>query len=96
MPVGFEFPFTAASVGEPPAVWVPMAFTAKEIRDRAAEFPVHIVARLGPGVSFAQAEQDVDRVATDFQREHADIYTGNLRVQAQLDSLGARSTARVR
>ena len=51
MRADFEFPFTAASVGEPPALWVPMAFTAKQIQDRAAEFPVHIVARLRPGVS---------------------------------------------
>ena len=49
MPAGFEFPFTAASVGEPPALWVPMAFTAKRIQDRAAEFPVHLVARGAPG-----------------------------------------------
>ena len=54
MPPGFEFPFTAASVGEPPVLWVPMAFTDQEIRDRAAEFPVRIVARLEPGVSLAR------------------------------------------
>src|SRR4030095_1970319 len=29
MPPGFEFPFTPSSVGEPPALWVPMAFTAR-------------------------------------------------------------------
>jgi len=78
MPAGFEFPFAPASVGEPPALWVPLAFTAKQIEDRAAEFPVHIVARLKPGVSLAQAGQDVQRVAAEFQRERPDIYTGNL------------------
>src|SRR5204863_2221208 len=56
MPAGFEFPFTPASVGEPPALWVPMAFTAREIQDRAADFPVRVVARLKPGVSLARAD----------------------------------------
>ena len=96
MPAGFEFPFTAASVGEPPALWVPMAFTPKRIQDRAAEFPVHIVARLQPGVSLAQSEQDVVRVANEFQHEHSDIYAGNVRLQVNLDPLGAEDAARAR
>jgi len=96
MPAGFEFPFTAASVGEPPVLWVPMAFTARQIQDRAAEFPVHIVARLRPGISLAQAEQDVRRVADEFQREHADIYTGNGRLQVNVDALGAEDAGRAR
>jgi len=96
MPAGFEFPFTAASVGEPPALWAPIAFTARRIEDRAAEFPVHVVARLRPGVSLAQAAADVTRVADAFQQEHLDIYTGNLRLQANLDLLGTREASRAR
>lgn len=94
MPAGFEFPFTPASVGEPPALWVPMAFTAKEIQDRAADFPVHTVARLRPGVSIGQASQDVKRVATDFQRERSDIYSRNLTLDVDLEQLGAARAAR--
>jgi putative ABC transport system permease protein len=96
MPAGFEFPFTSTSVGEPPAVWVPMAFTEQEIRDRAADFPVHIVARLRPDVSITQAEQDVAGVAAAFQRERSDIYSGHLRLQVALEPLGATAAARVR
>jgi putative ABC transport system permease protein len=95
MPDGFEFPFTAASVGEPPALWVPMAFTPRELQDRAADFPVGIVARLRPGVSVAQAQQDVARVATEFQRERADIYAGNLHLLVNLEALGAAAAGRV-
>jgi len=91
MPSDFEFPFTAASVGEPPALWVPIAFTAKRIQDRAAEFPVHIVARLKPGVSLVQAGQDAERVANDFQREHPDIYAGTIRLRVHVDPLGAEA-----
>jgi putative ABC transport system permease protein len=96
MPAGFQFPLTPASVGEPPALWVPMAFTAREIQDRAASFPVHVVTRLGPGISLTQAEEDVSSIATAFQREHSDIYAGNSRLQATLEPLGAGGKARVR
>jgi hypothetical protein len=96
MPRGFDFPFPAARAGEPPALWVPMAFTAKEIENRAAEFPVHVVARLRPGVSLAQAESDVDRVAAAFQSEHRDIYSGNLQLDVSLSPLGAETAARAR
>jgi putative ABC transport system permease protein len=96
MPPGFEFPLTPASVGEAPALWVPMAFTPREIEDRAADFPVGLVARLSPAVSLAQANDDVGRVAAEFQRERSDIYTGNLRLQVNLESLGATASGRVR
>jgi len=96
MPRGFDFPFQAARAGEPPSVWVPMAFTPKEIADRAAEFPVHLVARLRPGVSLAQAQSDVDRVAAAFQSEHRDIYSGNLQLEVTVSRLGAETAARAR
>jgi predicted permease len=96
MPPGFEFPFTAASVGEPPALWVPMAFTPSQLENPVGEFPVHVVARLRPGVSLAQAEQDVKRVAREFQSERPGIYSGNLRLEVDLDPLGAREAARAR
>ena len=64
--------------------------------DPAAEFSVHIVARLKPGVSLVQAEQDARRVADDFQRDHQDIYTGNPRLQVNVDPRGAREAARAR
>ncbi|HET6896897.1 MAG TPA: ABC transporter permease [Vicinamibacteria bacterium] len=96
MPRGFDVPFQAARAGEPPAIWVPMAFSAKEIADRAAEFPVHVVARLRPGVSLAQAASEVERVAARFQSEHRDIYSGNLQLQVTLHPLGAETAARAR
>jgi putative ABC transport system permease protein len=94
MPVGFEFPFTPASVGEPPALWTPLSFTPQQIQDRAAEFPVHIVARLRPGVTIAQAAQNVQRVAAGFQRERRDIYRGNLQLDTSVEPFGATEAAR--
>ncbi len=95
MPAGFRYPLSPSDVNEPPGVWVPMAFTNREIEDRAAEFPVRLVARLAPGVTLEQARADVVRVANDFQRQHPEIYTGNLRLEVTLNSLGAANRARV-
>jgi putative ABC transport system permease protein len=94
MPAGFEFPFTIASVSEPPAAWVPMAFAPRELADRIPELPVHIVGRLKPDVSIDQARQDVERVVAEFQREHPDVYRGNARVQAGVEPLGSADHAR--
>lgn len=49
--------------------------------------------RLKPGVSLVQAEQDAGRVADDFQRDHQDICTGNLRLRINVDPPGAREAA---
>jgi predicted permease len=96
MPAGFEFPFTAASVGEPPVLWVPMAFTPAQLENPVKEYPVHVVARLRPGVSLAQGGQDIERVAREFQSQRPDIYSGNLHLQAGVDLLGKREAARTR
>ncbi len=94
MPAGFEFPFTIASAAEPPAAWVPMAFTPRELSERVAELPVHIIARLKPGMSLAQARQDVQRVSTEFQREHPETYRGNQQIVSGVERLGSRDLAR--
>src|SRR5262245_753416 len=96
MPAGFEFPFSPTSAGDPPDIWVPLAFTAKEIEDRGSESPVHVVARLRPDVSLAQAQQDVERVASGFQAEHPNLYTGNVRFRPFIETLDAAGVARVR
>jgi putative ABC transport system permease protein len=94
MPPGFAFPSTAASVEEPPALWIPLAFTPKQIADRAADFGTSVIARLKPGVSLDQARADVARVADEFQRENPQIYSGNLRLQTIVEPLAAEDAAR--
>ena len=78
MPNGFTFPSTAASPGEPPAVWTPLSFTNRQLNDWASSFDTNIIARLKGGVSLAQAKDDVKRVAAQFQQEHPDVYSGNM------------------
>ena len=82
MPRGFTFPSTAATPGDPPSLWTPLSLTADQLLDWASSFDTAIVGRLRSGVSLAQADDDVRRVARDFQREHANIYSGNIVLDA--------------
>ena len=85
MPKGFTFPSTAASPGEPPAVWAPLSFTSHQLNDWASSFDTNIIARLKDGVSLTQAQDDVKRVAAQFQKEHPDIYSGNVILAASAE-----------
>jgi predicted permease len=78
MPRGFTFPSTEATPGEPPDMWTPLSFTPNQMRDWASSFDTNIVARLREGVSLKQARDDVRGVVREFQREHANIYSGNI------------------
>ncbi|MDQ2711216.1 MAG: ABC transporter permease [Acidobacteriota bacterium] len=82
MPTGFTFPSTAATPGEPPALWAPLSFTGDQLNDWASSFDTSIIARLRDGVSPLQARDDVRRVAAQFQQEHSNIYSGNVRLEA--------------
>jgi len=82
MPRGFTFPSTEATPGEPPDLWTPLSFSARDMADWASSFDTSMIGRLRNGVSIAQANDDVKRVAADFQREHPDIYSGNIRLDA--------------
>lgn len=85
MPKGFIFPSTAASPGEPPALWAPLSFTSHQLNDWASSFDTNMIARLKDGVSFAQAQDDVKRVAAEFQKEHPGIYSGNMILAASAE-----------
>jgi putative ABC transport system permease protein len=61
MPKGFEFPLAAAS--DLADLWVPMGFTPEEISHMGDNFDYRAIARLKPGVTFAQANEDVAAIA---------------------------------
>lgn len=85
MPRGFTFPATTATPGEPPSFWAPLSFTAQALNDWASSFDTSIIARVRPGVSLAQAKDDVRRVAVQFQREHRDVYAGTVVLDAMAE-----------
>jgi predicted permease len=61
MPRNFEFPLDAGRLSHRD-LWVPMSFTPVEQNSEGTNFDYSAVARLKPGVSLPQAQQDVDRV----------------------------------
>lgn len=85
MPRSFTFPATATTPGELPAVWTPLSFTPHELGDWASSFDTSVVARLKDGVTLAQAKDDARRVAKQFQADHSDIYSGNVRLEVALE-----------
>ncbi len=94
MPRSFEFPATRTSLQATPALWVPMQFSPDELRDRAGSYDVSVVALLKNGVSLEESRQDMRRIVREFEREHPDVYNGNLKTQVRIDALGAEEFAR--
>jgi putative ABC transport system permease protein len=96
MPAGFEFPAERTSLAAAPALWVPMQFSPDESQDRASSYDVSVIGLLKSGIALEQAGQDMRRIVNEFEREHPDIYNGNLRTQVRVEKLGARELARYR
>lgn len=96
MPAGFEFPASNTGLAVPPAIWVPMAYSADEIQDRAASFDTSVVARLKPGVTLAHAQDDVKRVARQFETDLPQIYGRDHPLRTSVEPLGAEMAARAR
>ncbi len=96
MPEGFTFPSTKATPGEPPALWTPLWFTNDELLDWASSFDTSIVARLRDDASLSEAREDVQRVAKQFQREHPDVYSGNVVLDATAEHWSGDLGERIR
>ncbi len=68
MPAGFEFPLNAGRLSNRD-VWVPMSFTPDEKQDETDNFQYGAIARLRPGVTLAQAQQDLRRMVASVESE---------------------------
>jgi predicted permease len=69
MPRSFEFPLDAGRLSHRD-LWVPMSFTAVEKKSEGDNFDYSAVARLKPGVTMPQAQQDVDRITAGIQAQY--------------------------
>jgi predicted permease len=70
MPRNFEFPLTPGQLNRS-ELWVPMSFTPEELLPQAgANWSYHMVGRLKPGISAAQAQSDAERVAQEIMRNY--------------------------
>jgi predicted permease len=96
MPASFRFPSDSAPASERVQLWVPLSFSADLIQDRLREFGIHFIGRLKPGVTEAQAQQDVESVAEGFMQEHRDLYSGTLRVVPRTFGYAAHNVSKTR
>jgi predicted permease len=96
MPASFRFPSDSAPPSERVQLWVPLSFPQDLIADRLREFGVHLIGRLRPGVSIVQAQQDMQMIAKGYMQEHANMYSGTLRVVPHTFPYSSYSVARIR
>jgi predicted permease len=96
MPASFHFPFDGAPLSEMADLWVPIAFAPDLLspENRTREFGVGLIGRLKPGVSREQAQNDVERIATEFMQQ--DGYSGTLRVVPKAYAFAARTVENAR
>ena len=80
MPPAFQFPYTWTSLADAAQLWVPLAITEREKKNRAESFDYGVVARLKPGVTLQQSQSNIEAVAAEFQQQHPDIYNGDVQV----------------
>jgi len=69
MPRSFEFPLDAGRLSHRD-LWVPMSFTPVEKKSEGNNFDYNAIARLKPGITMAQAQQDVDRIVKEIQAQY--------------------------
>ena len=96
MPAYFQFPFSTLPYSERAELWTPVSFTPDEIADRVREFGTFTVARLKPGVSLRQAQEDVVRVAVEFQKQNPNVYNGSIYVKPTASPLAAEVVGKTR
>ena len=63
MPPGFQF------LSKETGLWVPIAFTPEQLANRGGHY-LTVLARLKPGVTFAQARADIANVTRRINQEH--------------------------
>ncbi|HEY6852105.1 MAG TPA: ABC transporter permease [Terracidiphilus sp.] len=69
MPRSFEFPLDAGRLSHRD-LWVPMSFSPEEAKSEGDNFDYSAIARLKPGITMSQAQQDVDRVMAGIQAQY--------------------------
>jgi predicted permease len=96
MPPSFRFPYDGMPLSEMADLWVPIAFTPDSLlpKNREREFGVGVIGRLKPGVTMAQAQADMEGIASDFMAHYG--YSGTLRVAPRAYAFAAHAVEKAR
>ncbi len=95
MPRSFEFPLLPGHLNRS-ELWIPMSFKPEELTGGAmANWSYQMVARLKPGVSHAQAQQDAERVAKATERSYPG-FMASLHIDAIVNGLQADTVRQAR
>jgi predicted permease len=95
MPRNFEFPLIAGQLNRN-ELWVPMSFTPQELLPQGgANWSYKMVGRLKPGVSYAQAQSDAQRVAQETMRNYP-AFMASLRITSVVRPLHEETVERAR
>jgi len=100
MPAGFQFPLKGQQWNSEPAeLWVPMAFTAAELKGWGNMYNHSVLARLKPGVTLAQAQADATSTMSRIEKLYPTqfvAYLNGRHVGAPLTFLNTAITGDVR
>jgi putative ABC transport system permease protein len=87
MPPRFQFPYTWTSFADRAELWIPLALTEGEKKNRAGSFDYGVIGRLKPAVTLPQAQANIEAVAARAHEQHPEIYRGNVEVTTTVVSL---------
>ncbi|MGB6691613.1 MAG: ABC transporter permease, partial [Terracidiphilus sp.] len=93
-PRDFEFPLVPGQLNRS-ELWVPMSFTQGELVQGAASWNFIMVGRLKPGVSVAQARQDVERAAVAIQRGFPPAFS-SVHIKGKIEPLEENTVGQAR
>jgi predicted permease len=93
MPREFEFPLVPGQLNRS-ELWVPMSLTPADISN-AGSWNFRMVARLKPGMTAQQAQQDMDLVSQDIMR-HFPAGMASLKIHANVQPLDGYTVASAR
>lgn len=94
MPQGFEFPLVPGQLNRS-QLWVPLSPSQEETKLGAANWSSQMVGRLKPGVTPAQAEQSVERIAQQITSNFP-AYMSSLRISAVVRPLTEETVEQAR
>ena len=94
MPQSFEFPLLPGQLNRS-SLWVPMSLTQTELTQGVANWTFQMVARLKPGVTSVQAQNDAERVAQEIMRNYP-AYMASLHIDGAVRPLQEVIVAKAR